>query len=330
MKMKSQKRRREMKDNSTAAVTQLKIGGVFLVLSSLLVSGAVAAPRTSANYSISAESVDIAGARIQSANYSVNGSAVGEFGAGQNALITGAAYTGKSGFVGELYDIVALSISSPPSNNLNETASRQLNAAPLADDATTLASLDPSTVSWAIVSGPIASISTGGLATASTVYQDTLSTVSGSGQSLSGQLNLTILNVTNDDFGAYAGDQIDDSWQVQYFGQPPNPLAGPNADADGTGQTNLFKFVAGLNPLDGSRFTLSILQVSGQSSQKQLVFQPIVVGRTYNPQFATGLTNPNWSALTGTTQIDNGTQRTVTDPNATPAPKYYRLQISKP
>lgn len=57
-------------------------------------------------------------------------------------------------------------------------------------------------------------------------------------------------------------DGIDDSWQVQYFGQPPNPLAAPNADADGTGQNNLFKFIAGLNPLDGSRFTLSILPVT--------------------------------------------------------------------
>ena len=62
----------------------------------------------------------------------MNGSAAGEFGASQNALITSADYTGKGGFVGELYDIVALSITAPPSTNLNETASRQLVAAPLA------------------------------------------------------------------------------------------------------------------------------------------------------------------------------------------------------
>jgi hypothetical protein len=266
---------------------------------------------------------------VQSANYSVNGSAAGEFGAGSNAIATSAAYAGKNGFVGQLYDLVALSVTAPPSASLNETANRQLLAAPLADDATTLAAFDPSTVGWSIVSGPIASISTGGLATAGTVYQDTPATIGGSAQSLSGQLNLTILNVTNDDFGAYASDQIDDSWQVQYFGQPPNPLAGPNADADGTGQTNLFKFVAGLNPLDGSRFTLSILQVSGQPSQKNLVFQPLVAGRTYTPQFETSLTTPNWQTLTGITQSDNGNQRTVTDTSAA-APKYYRIQIAKP
>ncbi|MEY2546358.1 MAG: hypothetical protein QOG48_1475 [Verrucomicrobiota bacterium] len=302
--------------------------GLFAMI--LPIFSADGGPRSSANYSIPTDSTDAAGSHVQSANYSVNGSAAGEFGAGSNAIATSVAYAGKNGFVGQLYDLVALSVTAPPSANLNETANRQLLAAPLADDATTLAAFDPSTVGWSIVSGPIASISTGGLATAGTVYQDTPATIGGSAQSLSGQLNLTILNVTNDDFGAYANDQIDDSWQVQYFGQPPNSLAGPNVDADGTGQTNLFKFVAGLNPLDGSRFTLSILQVSGQPSQKQLVFQPIVSGRTYTPQFATGLTTPNWSALTGTTQIDNGNQRTVTDPNATPAPKYYRLQISKP
>lgn len=290
-----------------------------------------AGPRTSTDYSIPADSIDAAGARVQSANYFLNGSAVSEFGAGQNALIASAAYTGKGGFVGELYDIIALRISSPPSDNLSETASRQLNAAPQADDTTTLVTLNPSTVSWSIVSGPIASISTIGIATAGNVYQDTPATVGGTAQSLSGQLNLTIVNVTNDDFDAYAGDQIDDSWQVQYFGLPPNPLAGPNADADGTGQTNLFKFVAGLNPLDGSRFALTIQNLIAQPTQRNVIFDPLVSGRTYTLQFTPTLINPaSWTTLTGTTQSDNGNQRTVTDPNAAAAPKFYRVLITRP
>jgi hypothetical protein len=290
---------------------------------------AQAGSRSSANYSIPADSVDASGGVLSSANYSLKSTASGEFGTGSDALTASTAYMNKGGFVGELYDIVALSVTAPPSNNLNEAASRQLGAAPLADDSTTLALLDPSTVNWSIIGGPITSISSSGLATVGNVYQDTLATVGGTAQSLSGQLNLTILNVTNDDFGAYANDGIDDSWQVQYFGQPPNPLAGPNADVDGTGQTNLFKFVAGLNPLDGSRFTLSISAVNGQPSQRNVIFQPLVSGRTYDVQFATGLATPNWQALTGTTQSDNGNQRTVTDTSAS-APKYYRVQISKP
>ncbi len=297
---------------------------VFAALIPLLTNAA----RSSASYSIPADSTGVAGASAQSASYAIKGSAAGEFGAGQSAVMTSAAYSSKYGFVGELYDVVALSVTAPPSNNLNEGTSRQLVATPLADDATTLASLTSSTVTWSIVTGPMASISTSGLATAGTVYQDTATTVSGSAQGLSGQLNLTILNVSNDDFGAYANDQIDDSWQVQYFGQN-NPLAGPTVDADGTGQTNLFKFVAGLNPLDGSRFTLSIQPVIGQTAQRNIIFQPLVSGRTYTVQFRTSLTNPSWQSLTGTTQTDNGATRTVTDTSAA-APKYYHVQISKP
>lgn len=291
---------------------------------------AYAGSRSSANYSIPAEAIGEGGARVQSASYTFNGSALGEIGAGGSAVATSAAYTNKPGYVGELYEIVSLAITAPPSNNVNEGASRQLSAAPRADDNTTLAPIDSATVSWSVINGPISSISSGGLATAATVYQDTAATVGGSAQSLSGQLNLTILNVGKDDFEAYANDQIDDDWQVQYFGQPPNPLAGPNADADGTGQTNLFKFVAGLNPLDGSRFTFSIQPVSGQPGQKNLIFQPLVSGRTYGVQFRTGLTTGNWEPLTGTTQSDNGNQRTVTDPNASSASKFYQVQISKP
>jgi hypothetical protein len=292
-------------------------------------SGAAQAARTSASYSIPTDSADAAGTQVQSASYSIKGSAVGEFGASSTAVMTSAAYSGKGGYVGELYDIVALSLTAPPSNSVNEATTRQVNAAPLADDATTLANLAAASVTWSTVAGPI-SINTSGLATAGTVYQDTAATVGGTAQGLSGQLALTVLNVTADDFGAYAGDGIDDSWQVQYFGQPPNPLAGPNADADGTGQTNLFKFVAGLNPLDGSRFTLSISSVAGQPLQKQLVFKPVVSGRTYTPQFATTVKNPTWQTVSGFTQSDNGTTRTVTDPGASPAPRFYNILISKP
>ena len=50
-----------------------------------------------------------------------------------------------------------------------------------------------------------------------------------------------------DNHGSYAGDGIPDSWQAQYF-ELNNPNAAPNKDVDGTGQNNLFKYVAGLDP----------------------------------------------------------------------------------
>ena len=185
------------------------------------------------------------------------------------------ALTGKSGYVGQLYDLVALELTAPPSTTLGETASRQLLANPLADDSTTLAALNPATVSWSVLNGPIASISSGGLATAGNVYENTPALVQGINQNLTGQLGLTILNVGLDDFAEYAGDGLDDDWQVLFFGQPPNPNAGPNADPDGDGQDNAFEFVAGLIPNDAnSRFRLRIEAVAAQPSQRRDDLQP--------------------------------------------------------
>ena len=125
------------------------------------------------------------------------------------------------------------------------------------------------------------------------------------------------------------GDGMDDAWQVQYF-QPPNANAGPNADFDHMGQTNLFKSIAGLNPLDGSRFTLSIAPVSGQLTQKNLTFDPVVAGRTYTVTSKTDLTIAEWNAITVSAPSDSGTTRTVTDLNATGEIKFYRIEITKP
>ena len=122
-------------------------------------------------------------------------------------------------------------------------------------------------MAWSVASGPLTGISASGLATAGIVYQDTAATAQGSYLGDTGTLALTVRNVNTDDFGMYAADGIDDAWQVQYFGLN-NPNAAPNVDFDHTGQTNLFKYIAGLNPLDGSRFTLSIAPVAGQPAQK--------------------------------------------------------------
>ena len=76
--------------------------------------------------------------------------------------------------------------------------------------------------------------------------------------------------------GPYAGGGIPDSWLVQYFGLPPNPNAAPTADFTGTGQNNLFKYVAGLDPTNpASVFVLKVANVAGQPTQKLL---PLVRG----------------------------------------------------
>jgi len=281
----------------------------------MAITQSVKAARSSASYSVPADSTDGAGVQVQSANYSVKGSAIGEFGAGQTAIATSAAYSSKAGFVGELYDIVGLSITAASSQ---------------ADDTTTTAALDPSTVTWSILSGPFGGISSSGLATAGTVYQDTIAVVQGVAQSLTGQLSLTVLNVNTDDFGSYAGDGIDDAWQVQYFGQN-NSNAVPTADPDGDGQSNYFEYIAGVVPNNpNSRFLISIAPVIGQATQRAIVFSPRLSDRTYTVKSKINLTDPTWNSLTSFNMTDNGQTRTVIDLSASGSNKFYHVEISKP
>ena len=121
------------------------------------------------------------------------------------------------------------------------------------------------------------------------------------------------------------------TWIASYGLTGANALT--NADADGTGQNNLFKYVAGLNPTNPSSvFVLKIASVPGQSTQKKLLFNPVAVGRTYTLQFCTNLASGSWTNLTGYSgPTTNGTtQITVTDLSATQTQKFYRVNISLP
>jgi PKD repeat protein len=121
-------------------------------------------------------------------------------------------------------------------------------------------------------------------------------------------------------------------WQIQYFGSTNNPNATPAADADGTGQNNLFKFVAGLDPTNSSSvFLLNITSGTNQPNAEDLQFMPMVGGRTYTPQFNTDLVDGVWSPLTSYTgPVTNGSQISVTDTNPLPPQEFYRIEISLP
>lgn len=288
---------------------------------------AFAGPRTSTNYSITTDATDSGGAHTASAAYSSDGSIGAVAGV---STVSSPTEVAKSGYIGQLFDVVSLQLNSV-SLSVNETATLQLTAQQLLDDASFLA-VNANSVTWSVVSGPISGVDTNGLATAAAVYQNTTATVQGVFTGLTGTLDLTIVDSIPDNYGSYAGDGIDDSWQVHYFGLPPNPLAGPNVDADGTGQTNLFKFIAGLDPTDPtSRFTLTIQPVPGQAGQKNLIFSPVVAGRTYAITAKTNLiTVGGWSAINASAPSDVGTQRTITDLSATDPNKFYRVEITKP
>lgn len=233
----------------------------------------------------------------------------------------------KSGYIGQLYDQSGFVIGASPTN-VNEATSRQLVGAQVMDDGTFLL-LEPSSVSWGIVSGPINVISPDGLATAGYVYQDTSATVSGSAFSFAANLGLVVANVTSDDFGLYAGDGIDDDWQVFYFGEA-NPLAAPGNDVDNDGGNNLFEFLALTIPTDASSlFQLRAMPTQGQSSSLDIIFGPIRVGRTYSVQYSLNLRPDSWAVLTDSTQRDDGEERVLTDPGAGGPRKFYRVQIGR-
>ncbi len=128
-------------------------------------------------------------------------------------------------------------------------------------------------------------------------------------------------------------DGIPDWWMLRYFGHT-NGLAIDDSlaidDADGTGQNNLFKYAAGLDPTNPSSiFVLQVAPVTNQPTQYNLIFNPWAKGRTYSPQFTTDLVSGVWLPLPGYTgPVTNGNQVMLTDTNAAAPQRFYRIDIN--
>lgn len=297
-----------------------------LLASALSAAALHAGPRSSASYSIPTDTIDSGGTRAVSTSYRNDGSLGGIAGI---SAVASPSQTAKAGYIAQLYDITGLTLTAA-SLNVNETATDQLAAWQALDDGTFLAVL-ANAVAWSVVSGPLTSVNANGLATAGLVFKDTAATAQGTFLGQTGTLGLTVKNVNIDDFGAYAGDGLDDNWQVRFFSLPPNANAGPLVDPDHDGQNNLFEYTAGLDPTDPlSKFNWRIEPVPGFPTVKKLIFSPRFSDRTYTikatPTLGTGAV---WSTLNGTA-TDLGAERTVTDANAIEEMKYYKLEITKP
>ena len=279
---------------------------------------------TFASSTVTTSSLDGGGLHASSANYAID-SSVGGIG----GTSSGGNISTMPGSVGQLTEIVSISVTSTP-DIVNEDATSQFSATATFDD-NSVSVLAGSDVTWASASYPLASIDSNGLATASSVYATTNGVFSGFYLGSSSTGLVAVIDSNPDNFGSYAGDGIPDSWQVQYFGTN-NPNAAPGIDADGTGQNNLFKYTAGLDPTNpASVFVLQIASVSGQPTQKNLIFNPEVSGRTYTPQFRTNLVSGAWANLSGLSgPVTNVNQVTVTDLGATQTQKFYRIDISLP
>ena len=285
-----------------------------------------AGPRNSANYTIATDTADGGGRRATSASYTNDGSAGGVVGL---STVAAPAETAKHGYVGQLYDVTGLVLSATPTT-VNEGGTLPLSAAQLLDDATTLA-VSAASVTWTVAAGPLTGINTSGLATAGVVYQSTAATAQGIFAGNTGTLALTVVNVNLDNFGAYAADGLDDNWQVLFFGQPPNALAGPLADPDGDGQTNAFENTAGLTPTDAnSVFRMRLEAVPRQPGQKNIIFSPRIPGRIYAVKTKPSLLTGSFVPLGSSSISDNAQERTVTDLSASGATKFYQVEINKP
>jgi len=290
-----------------------------------LATAAHAGPRTSASYNIRTDTTDAGGQRATSTSYSNDGSVGGVVGI---STVSSPAQTAKAGYIGQLYEVTALQLAAAPAT-VDEGLTTQLSAVQVLDD-DTLIELTADEITWSVLVGPLTGIDTDGLATAAIVYQDTSATAQASFAGDTGTLPLTVNNTNDDDFGSYAGDGLDDDWQVLYFGTE-NPLAAPGIDADGDGQDNRFEFIAGVIPNDAlSRFLWRVEEDPDTPGQNRIVFNPRLGDRTYNLKTNTTLQAPDWIPFTGGSVSDDGDERTVTDPDTLDASKFYRLEISKP
>lgn len=234
-------------------------------------------------------------------------------------------------FTGQLYDARQLKVSAVPAT-VDEGATRQMEAELVMDDDSILPVLADG-VAWSESSAALDGISVGGLVTAATIYQVETAVVDGSWQGIADPdgFELTVLNTGTDDFEEYAGDGLDDDWQVGYFGLPPNADAAPDVDADSDGRDNRFEFLSGFSPIDPTaRFVLSIVDVDHAAGTADLQLNRMIPDRTYTLLASPDLLTP-FDPVGTLEPVDVPTDDVIVqDPAAAQPRNFYIIGISKP
>jgi hypothetical protein len=241
--------------------------------------------RTSANYSLTTETQDFAGERVTSASYRLDATA-GSAGA------TASSDTGilHHGFAGQLAEYATLVLHAEL-NSVAEGATRPLSAFFTLDDAT-LVFLPVSQINWTVQNAPEARISADGLFVAGPVLSDTIATVIGSYGGLLGTLDLTVINVRNDGFGA---PELE-----------PNP------------------------PMFSPVFRMIIAVDSSQPSFLSIVFGPLSPELVYTVETSYQLgAEANWRPLTNFNIRDANGLRTVTDTSPPIPTRFYRVRMDR-
>lgn len=156
-----------------------RILSIICILAPLL---AFAGQRASGNYAIN-DVLDGGGQPSSAPSYANAGSS--------GIIATVAPTAAGGGFVGQLYTVTTVVLSAD-STNVLAGSNVQLHAAANLDDGTALA-LAPTQLAWSVVSGPITTITSNGLATAGAVAQSTHATVRGDAFGKFGTLQLLVL-----------------------------------------------------------------------------------------------------------------------------------------
>jgi hypothetical protein len=279
---------------------------------------------------VTTSSIDGGGLRTSSASYTMD-SSVGGIG----GISSASADTTKDGYIGQLTEVVSVVVIAQP-NSVGVGNTTLLSGTATLDD-NTVASLSGSDVVWSSPNEPypIASISGSGVLSPADVYAVAPAFVPATvdGFYLGATSNATVEVFAPDS----NNDGIADWWRQEYFGATSsNSPYCATCDYDGTGQDNLFKFVAGLNPTNpASVFALTVAPVAGQPMQKVLTYNPILIGfgQTYTVQFTTNLVGATYANLTTTSVLTTNVpqaQVILTDLSATQPQKFYRVNISLP
>jgi hypothetical protein len=236
-------------------------------------------------------------------------------------ITTSASFTSRGGYPGQLTEGTNLILTSPIGTNISEAGTFSLLALVANNDGT----VGAASAAWSTLTGPVFSLG-GGAFSWGAVYVDTGATVQAAAGGLTGTLALLIQNTDPDNYGLYAGDNVDDAWQVQYFGTN-NALGLGTADPDHDGQNNKFEYLALTSPLSAtSRFDVAIAYLN--ATNRVVTFQPRQTNRTYLVEQSAALTG--WSNLVSATTNDVTVVRSVTDRNATQSRKFYRVRITVP
>lgn len=226
----------------------------------------------------------------------------------------------KPDFCGSLVDPVGLEVVSP-APSLGEGQALQLASVLRCDDDSRLG--NGFTTHWQVVTGPLLG-SGDGWVTGQPVYRDSNAIAQASSAGLSAQTTLLIRNTHLDNYGLYAGDLVDDAWQVQYFGLD-NPLALAGADPDQDGADNLYEFTTDTNPgLDTDTFALAIQR---QTNLVQVGLGPLATGRTYRVQRATNLFASAWSGVTNIVADSPEWVHYLADTQSEDQVNFYRVAV---